>query len=333
MGVATCSIGCLPAYAHAGAVAPVLLIALRFIQGLAIGGQWGGAVLLITEHVPEEKRGYYASFAQAGVPVGVLLANSAFLCAGLLTSPDDLKDWAWRAPFVMSIALVGLGIYVHLRAQDEFARPAHESGRPQRSPVLQALLRHPREIMLGAGMFLSTTLTFYVLLTFVLAYGTSTRGLQLPYSTMLSAVLAATVANLPATFLIGRLSDHLGRRRTVMLGAALCAVWAFTLFPLLNTRSFPLIVLTVFLGKLFSNMIYVPAAALVTGLFEKSVRCSASSLSYQLGSILGGGLAPVVATALYARFDSGLGVMVYISVASLVSLCCVAFIDEHRSTQ
>lgn len=330
MGLAATLIGCLPSYAQAGAIAPIALIILRFTQGLAVGGQWGGAVLLITEHVTEAKRGYYGSYAQAGVPVGAVLANSVFLVINLLTSADAIQKWAWRLPFLFSILLVVLGIYVYVRAHDNFvtgtARPPRD-----RSPLRGAFAHHSREIALAAGIFMAGTLIFYILLTFVLAYGTSATGLRLSSATMLAAVLTAMTFSIPATFLIGRLADRLGPRRTIMLGGVLSIAWAFSLFPLLDTRSFALIVLALCLGKVTGGIIYVPAAALVTGIFERSVRCSAASLSYQIGSVLGGGMAPVIATALTARFPNGVGVMVYMAVASLIALLCAAFIDESRA--
>jgi MFS family permease len=167
------------------------------------------------------------------------------------------------------------------------------------------------------------------MLTFVLAYGTSTAGLHLSASTMLTAVLIAASAQFVLSFAIGRLADFLGCRRTIMLGAALSSLWAFSLFPLLNTRSFALIVLMMCVGKIFTAMMFVPTAGLVTGMFDRSVRCSAASLSYQIGSIFGGGLAPLIATALVAHFNSGLWVMVYISVGCLVTLLSASLIVER----
>jgi MFS family permease len=284
---------------------------------------------MITERVPESQRGFYGSFAQAGVPVGVVLANLTFLILGALTSEDDVKEWAWRIPFLLSVLLAGLGLFIHTRHEDSVARRDLAHGASGRYPALEALRRYPREILLAAGTFVGGTLVFYIMLTFVLAYGTSAAGLRLSTSTMLTAVLIASSVQFVISFVVGRLADFLGCRRTIMLGAALSSLWAFSLFPVLNTRSFTLIVLMMCVGKLFTATMFVPTAALVTGMFEKSVRCSAASLSYQIGSIFGGGLAPLVATALVARFNSVLWVMVYISAGCLITLLSAWLIVER----
>jgi MFS family permease len=328
MGISTALIGCLPSYSAIGVFAPILLVFLRFAQGLAVGGQWGGAMLMITERVPEAQRGFYGSFAQAGVPVGVVLANLTFLLMGVLTSEEAVKVWAWRIPFLLSLSLGGLALLIHSRFPDSIT-PRDLTGGMRKAPALEALRRYPREILLASGTFIAGTLAFYVMLTFILAYGTSSAGLHLSATTMLAAVLIASSLQIVTSFLIGRMSDAIGYRRTIMLGALLSSLWAFSLFPLLNTKSFGFIVLALCMGKLATTMMYVPTAALVTGMFDKSVRCTAASLSYQIGSIFGGGLAPLIATALLARFSSGLGVMVYICVGCLITLLSVSLIREH----
>src|SRR5262245_6151300 len=178
MGGGTTLIGCLPSYETAGVVAPILLVILRFVQGLAIGGQWGGAMLLITESAPPGKRGFYGSFAQAGVPVGVVLANLALLIAVEVTSPDEFVSWGWRVPFMLSIALVALGLFVKFRTQDSTAfQAARKSAPAPRSAILEAFRLHPRQILLAAGAFISGNLIFYIMITFVLAYGSGAGGL------------------------------------------------------------------------------------------------------------------------------------------------------------
>ena len=326
MGIASTLIGLLPPYRTVGILAPVSLIVLRFAQGLAIGGQWGGAVLLITESAPAGRRGFYSSFAQAGVQVGVVLANGAFLLVAASDSNDAFLSWVWRIPFIASLALVGLGLLVQLTIEETAAfraLPAH-----RRSPVIEALRLHPRNILLAAGTFIGTNTVFYILITFVVAYGSSAAGLNLPRAMMLSAVLISSVVTIPALIFFGALSDRYGRRHIFMAGAALEAIWLFALFPLIETRSFACITLAVVIGQLLNAMMYGPQAALFAELFTTRVRYSGASLGYQLGSVFGGALAPVIATTLLARYHSSVGISVYVAVACVISLVSVALLKE-----
>jgi metabolite-proton symporter len=339
MGIATTLIGLLPPYRAVGILAPVLLIVLRFAQGLAIGGQWGGAVLLITESAPAGRRGFYSSFAQAGVQVGVLLANGAFLLVGASSSNDAFLSWVWRIPFVASLALIGLGLIVQYRIEETAAfrslhqsegpdRAKHRPGARRRSPVLEALRLHPRNILLAAGAFMGTNTVFYILITFVVAYGSSAAGLNLPRAIMLSAVLISSVVAIPALIFFGALSDRYGRRRIFMAGAALEGIWVFVLFPLIETRSFVCITIAVVIGQLLNAMMYGPQAALFAELFTTRVRYSGASLGYQLGAVFGGALAPIIATTLLARYHGSVGISIYVAVACGVSLVSVALLKE-----
>jgi len=344
MGLATTLIGCLPGYATAGPVAPVLLVVLRFIQGLAIGGQWGGAMLLVTENAPKSKRGYYGAFAQAGAPVGVVLANLAFLLATAAISPDAFMAWGWRIPFISSIVLIALSLYVQLRLEDtpafkrlealkaEHVKAAMASVQPARlpvgSPVIEALRRYPRQIALAAGAFLSVQVTFYILITFVIAYGTRADGLSLPRSTMLTAVLIGSLVQVPALFGAAAFSDRFGRRGIYMTGAALMGLWAFALFPLIDTGSLLWISVAIGGGQILVAMMYGPQAALLTELFSTHVRYSGASLGYQFGAIFGGALAPIIATALLAEFASTLGISIYIGIACAITWLCIYRLGE-----
>jgi MFS family permease len=344
MGIATTLIGLLPSYRAAGVLAPVLLVVLRFAQGLAIGGQWGGAVLLITESAPAGRRGFYSSFAQAGVQVGVLLANGAFLLAGASSSNDAFLSWVWRIPFVASLALVGLGLLVQftieetaafraLRQPGEVRSAKHRPTAHRRSPVLEALRLHPRNILLAAGAFMGTNTVFYILITFVVAYGSSAAGLNLPRAMMLSAVLISSVVTMPALIFFGALSDRYGRCRVFMAGAALEGLWVFVLFPLIETRSFICITIAVVIGQLLNSMMYGPLAALFAELFTTRVRYSGASLGYQIGAVLGGALAPIIATALLARYHGSVGVSVYVAAVCGVSLISAALLKETHRTE
>ena len=334
MGGATALIGCLPSYAALGAFAPALLVVLRFLQGLAIGGQWGGAMLLVVESAPSHRRGFYGSFAQAGAPAGVVAANLAFLLVSVLTSPAEFLAWGWRVPFVLSIALVALAFYVQRRVEETPAFRRLQAARASpateraRSPIVEALVANSRQILLAAGAFLAVQVSFYVSITFVVAYGSSSDGLGLPRSTMLTSVLIASGATAPALMLFGALSDRLGRRRIYMTGSVLMALWAFAFFPLINTRSPLLITGAICVTQVINGMMYGPQAALFGELFRTRVRYSGASLGYQLGSAFGGALAPLIATAILAAYHTTLGISIYIAVASLITLVSVALLEE-----
>jgi MFS family permease len=357
MGVATTLIGCLPTYAMAGATAPVILVLLRFVQGLAVGGQWGGAMLLVTENAPPSRRGFYGAFAQAGVPVGMILANLAFLLASALLSEDAFFSWGWRVPFLSSIVLIALSLYVQLhledtpafrrlarikaehdqeeiqeRAQDEHvaAAVAAQEIAAERapSPVIEVIRRYPRQILLGGGAFLAVQVTYYILVAWIVAYGSNAQGLGLPRDLMLAAVLISSVVQLPAVFLAAAYSDRRGRRGVYMLGAVLGGIWAFALFPLVDTGNFLLITLALSLGQVFLSLMYGPQAAFLAELFSTRVRYSGVSLGYQLGAIAGGALAPTIATALWAGMGNTLGVSGYIALASALTLVSVLLLGE-----
>ena len=221
MGAATTLIGLLPTYGTIGVAAPLLLVLLRFVQGLAIGGQWGGAMLLVTENAPADKRGWYGAYAQAGAPVGVILANLAFIGVSMNMSDDAFMSWGWRLPFIASIVLIGISLYVQLRLEDteafkalqaNQAADAADSGKPTPSPVIQAIKRYPRRIMLAAGAFLSVQVTFYILIAFTVAYGLNSPTVELSRDAMLTAVLIAAGVMVPTQFWFSGLSDRFGRK-------------------------------------------------------------------------------------------------------------------------
>jgi MFS family permease len=347
MGTATTLIGFLPSYRAAGNLSPLALTLLRLMQGLAVGGQWGGAILLATESAPKSRRGLYGSIAQAGLPVGLVLANLALLIANNATSPAAFLAYGWRIPFLFSIALVGLGMFIHFRVEDTLAfrklqqaksspldavdKSSTSNGqaratRPIRgnaSPLFQAFRLYPRIILLAAGANIGAMLAFYILISYVVAYGTSSVGLQLPRSTMLAALLIAQVAFLPSIIFSGMLSDRFGRRRVVMAGVVLVGVWAFILFPMMETRSLFWITLGISVGLGFVSLSYGPLAALFAELFSTRVRYCAVSLAYQISALVGGAMAPIIATGLYAKYHSNIAISLYIAGASAMSLVCV----------
>jgi MFS family permease len=349
MGGGTTLIGLLPTYETIGIFAPLLLVLLRFVQGLAIGGQWGGAMLLVTESAPSNRRGYYGAFAQAGAPMGVILANLAFLAIGATISDDAFLSWGWRLPFLASVILIGISMYVQLHLEEtpafkeleaiKLRKQAEGSVKAfseivdpsqvnlDRSPVLEALRLYPRRIALAAGAFISIQVTFYILIAFVVAYGTNDSGLGLPRSTMLSAVLIASVVQLVVQFQAASYSDRHGRRGVYLAGAAFLGGWAFVIFPLIDTGNFFFIVIAITGGLSFMAMQYGPQAAFYTELFSTQVRYSGASLGYQIGAILGGAFAPTVAVLLWKEFGI-VYVSVYIAIAALITIGSVFMLTE-----
>ena len=282
MGAATTLIGLLPTYAAIGVAAPLILVLLRFVQGLAIGGQWGGAMLLVTESAPADQRGWYGAYAQAGAPVGVILANLAFIGVSSSMSEEAFMDWGWRLPFIASIVLIGISMYVQLRLEDTEAFKALQESQDGEasdqpiaaSPVVEAIRKYPKRIMLAAGAFLSVQVTFYILIAFIIAYGVTAPELALSRDTMLTAVLIAAAIMVPSQFYFSGLSDRVGRKQIYRWGAILTGLWGFALFPLINTGEPLMIVIAVTLGLTFLGMQYGPQAAYFTELFTTEVRYS-----------------------------------------------------------
>lgn len=335
MGAATTLIGLLPTYGTIGIAAPLLLVLLRFVQGLAIGGQWGGAMLLVTESAPANKRGWYGAYAQAGAPVGVILANLAFIGVSMSMSDEAFMSWGWRLPFLASIILIGVSLFVQLRLEDTEAfktlKAAQDSQSHSevaaRSPIVQALKKYPRTIMLAAGAFLSVQVTFYILIAFTVAYGLNSPTVNLSREAMLTAVLIASAVMVPTQFYFSGLSDRLGRKKVYRWGAILTGMWGFALFPLIDTGSLPLIVLGITMGLAFLGMQYGPQAAYFTELFSTEVRYSGASLGYQIGAIVGGALAPTVAVLLWNELGI-IFVSIYILLAALLTLWSLSLLEE-----
>ena len=336
MGISSTMIGLLPTYAMIGIAAPILLTVLRFAQGIAIGGQWGGAMLLVTESAPADKRGYYGAFAQAGAPVGVILANLALIITSSLVSEDFFLTWGWRIPFIASVILIGISMYIQLNLEDTKAFKELETSNREkqeaevaktiiRSPILEALRKYPKRIVLAAGAFLSVQVTFYILIAFLLAYGVASA--EMSRDDMLTAILISAAVMVPLQFMFSAYSDRHGRRGIFMLGAGLTAVWAFIIFPLVDTGNFYLIVLAITGGLTFLAMMYGPQAAFFTELFSTEVRYSGASLGYQLGAIIGGAFAPMIAVTLWTEYGI-FWVSVYIAFASLLALLSVFMLTE-----
>jgi MFS family permease len=333
MGVATTLVGVLPAYDVAGSLGAALLVVLRFIQGLAVGGQWGGAALLAIENAPSSKRGLYGSFVQMGVPVGIVLANGAFFVLDESISASAFEAWGWRLPFLFSVVLIILGLYVKSRLQDSPGypeRPDSDASLPEaaeESPVLIALRDRGMTIALAGGAFIASSGCFYMVITYGVGYGVNHA--HVAKSTMLLAIMLASVLMMPALAWFAALSDRYGRVGIYMSGAAATGLLSFALFPVIDTGSAVGITLIMMASMGAAAMMYGPQAALFAELFDQSIRYSGASIGYQIGSILGGGFAPIIATALYSRFASTTVIAGYMALMCAVSLACTAALGRR----
>ena len=338
MASATTLIGLLPSYAATGVFAPMALIALRCVQGFALGGHWGGATLLIAETAPKKRRGFYGSFGQAGAGTGTILSNLVFLLASAALSQGDFIAWGWRIPFVLSIVMIPIALYIHLRIEDTpaFRRLAHlkeEIGSRARlktaptasqpgpkSPVLQVFHRYPRQLALAAGTLVGIQVATYIMNVFAVAYATNPTGLNISRNILLGGILVGALTLVIGIFIGGTASDRFGRRALIMLGGALLGVWAFAFFPLIETRSTLCIMAAIGVGMLFDGLVNGPQAAFFAELFRTEVRYSGVSLAYQGGAIFGGGIAPMIATALYSHFGTTVAVSVYVAFCCLITV-------------
>jgi metabolite-proton symporter len=319
MGLGTVLIGVLPSFATIGVAAPVLLVVLRTIQGIGVGGEWGGSVLLSMEWGKKEGRGFSASWPQLGVPIGLVLSTGVVRITTGLTGSEGFDRYGWRIPFLISIVLIGVGLYVRLRVVEspEFAA-LRKSGKVVAAPILEVIKRHPKEILLSALVRMSEQAPFYLFITFVLAYGTG--QLKLGRNTLLNDTLIAAAIGLISIPLFGWLSDKLGRRRVYGTGIVLTAVFAFPYFGLLNTRSAGLVLVAIILSLVLHDIQYGPQAALIAESFDSDVRYTGAGLGYQLASVIAGGPAPLIAVALLAHFHSSTPISLYIIGCAVVSL-------------
>lgn len=327
MGVATVLIGLLPGYAAIGVAAPILLVVLRFLQGFGLGGEWGGAVLLATEHAPEGKRGLYSSFPQMGPAVGFLLANGFFLALATTLSDEQFAAWGWRVPFVASIVLVLVGLYVRITiAETPVFMRAMETQTRAKVPFWDMLRTYPLVLLLSSGGMVLAYVLFYTITTFALAYGTTNLGL--PNTTLLYCTLIAVALMGVAVPIFASLSDTLGRRKLCLAATALAALWAFPLFWLLNTGNPILIALSFSVGMVIFAMLYGPMGAFLPELYGTRLRYSGAGVSYNLGGILGGALAPIIASQLLAATGASWSISLYVAAMAVLSFVSVLLLSE-----
>lgn len=329
MGIATFLIGLLPTTSQIGIWAPILLVVLRLVQGLGVGGEWGGAVLLAVEHSPPGRRGFFGSWAQMGVPAGLLLGNVVLLPFAALLPEEQFLSWGWRVPFLASIVLIAVGLFVRLKIMESPAfRQVQESQSEANMPIVDVVREHPKNVLLAMGMRIAENGNFYIVTVFVLDYVTGELGLT--RGTALTGVIIAAAFSLFATPAFGFLSDRVGRRPVYLFGAVCSLVFAFPFFWLVDTGSSVLIWLAIVLAIVVAHdPMYGPQAAYFSELFGTRLRYSGASIGYQLASVVGGGISPLIATSLLA-FAGGhwWPVAAYMAVLSVITIVATYLASE-----
>jgi MFS transporter, MHS family, shikimate and dehydroshikimate transport protein len=326
MGIATVLIGLLPTYEAIGVAAPLLLVVLRFVQGLGVGGEWGGAVLMAVEHSPPERRGYYGSWPQMGVPAGLILSNLIFLAVAGLPEEQFLA-WGWRIPFLLSIVLVAVGLFIRLRIMESpaFSR-VKETQTEARMPIGDVVRTYPMQVLLAAGAFIVINAYFYILVSYLINYATAEAGMS--NSAIITVILISSVVSFFAMPLFAALSDRTGRRPVYLTGVVGMGISAFLLFWATDTASFWLVLPAHIFGLGALSMSYGPQAAFYAEMFGTRVRYSGISLGYQGGSIFGGALAPIIATSLFAATGTSTSIAMYIAALAVLSFVCAFVATE-----
>nr|WP_246398296.1 MFS transporter [Hansschlegelia beijingensis] len=329
MGVGTFLIGCLPTYDHIGIWAPILLVALRLMQGIGIGGEWGGAVLMVIEHAPEKKRGFYGSLVQVGFPAGVALSTATFLGLSMLPQ-DQFLSWGWRLPFLFSVILIGVGLFVRLKLVETpaFAQ-VKQTEKVARMPILEVIMGQPKTFLTAVGLKISEVAWVYVLTVFSIVYATGTLGL--PKTLILYAILLGAVLEFATLPLFGWMSDKIGRRPMYIGGALISGACALIVFPLLDTRDPAIVVISIaVIMSLTHATMFGPQAAFLPELFGTRVRYSGASLGCQIAAAISGGFAPMIATGLLAWAGATWPIALYLICLAAISLVATLYATETR---
>jgi metabolite-proton symporter len=328
MGLATFAVALVPTYASIGIWGAVILTVLRFIQGVGVGGEWGGSVLMSMEWArSDHSRGLVASWPQFGVPCGLFLANLAVLAFSQM-SGEQFLTWGWRIPFALSLVMVGVGLYIRMSILETpvFAKLLAER-KIDRTPMLTVIKRHPKEILLSALARMAEQAPFYIFTAFIFSYGIDT--LHVSRNFLLTAVLSASMLSFISIPLFGHLSDRIGRKNMYITGAAATGVFGFIYFAMLNTGSETIIFLAVILSLVPHDMMYGPQAALIAESFTGRLRYSGASLGYQLASVIAGGPAPLIATWLFGTYHSAFAIAVYIAICAIITLIATALMTDY----
>ena len=338
MGVATFAIGLLPTYASIGIAAPILLLVCRLLQGFAVGGEWGGAVLMAAEHGDEKNRGFWSSWPQAGVPLGNLMATGVLFVLAAVQSDETFEAWGWRIPFLLSAVLVLIGLYVRLQLEESpvYAEAKKEIADKKQAdshmPILEVIKSYPKEVLIAMGMRMAENISYYIFTVISISYVTT--YLDADKSMILKMLLIAAGFQFFLIPAFGALSDRVGRRPLYLTGAVGVAVWSFVFFGLLDAMTPGKVFLAVAVGLFFHSMMYAPQAAFFSELFGTSVRYTGASVGYQLASIFAGALAPIIALALLGSVEekNTTAVGIYVAIASVITIVAVLFAKETRGS-
>ncbi|MET8581428.1 MFS transporter [Streptomyces collinus] len=336
MGGATFAIGLLPTHASVGTAAPVLLTVLRLVQGFALGGEWGGAVLLVSEHGDARRRGFWASWPQTGAPAGQLLATGVLSLLTAVLSDDAFGTWGWRIPFLLSGLLVMVGLWIRLSVDEspvfkealERSESRREQGEAEKLPLVAVLRHHWRDVLVAMGARMAENISYYVITAFILVYATTSAGVS--KQTALNAVLIASAVHFAVIPAWGALSDRVGRRPVYLLGAAGIGLWMFPFFALVDTGSFGYLLLAVTVGLILHGAMYAPQAAFFAEMFATRMRYSGASIGAQFASVAAGAPAPLIATALLADYGSSTPIALYVIAAAVLTLVAVGVARETR---
>jgi MFS family permease len=317
MGVATFLIGLLPTYEQVGAAAPILLVVLRIAQGLAVGGEWGGAVLISVEHAPEARRGFYGAFPQLGVPLGLITSNLAFLILSAAMSNEQFMAWGWRIGFLISALLVVVGLYVRLKVTESPEFAAARETAPMQLPIVSVVRDHWPQVLCGTAIFTGITAMGYMAATFAIQYGSATLGLVNTF--LILAVIVGAITEVPLSLWFSAKSDDIGRHRMIVYGSVAAGIAAIFFLPVMSTAVPALVFLAMFFARISGSPMYGPAAAVAAGAFPVEVRYTGASIGYQFGAIAGGALAPIIATLILASPAGVWGVSVYLTAMVVVT--------------
>ena len=332
VGVATFLMGCLPTYGQIGSWAPTLLVVLRFLQGFAVGGEWGGAVLLVAEHSPDRSRGFWASWPQAGVPVGNMLATVVLLVLTSTLSDANFLSWGWRVAFWLSAVVVLIGYYIRTKVTDApiFVAAQQEAEQIKASSfsAVEVLRRYPRGVVTAMGLRFAENIMYYLVVTFAITY----LKVQAHADTgaILRWLLVAHAVHLVAIPLVGRLSDRIGRRPVYLIGTVATGTWGFFAFPMMDSTNHLVIMSAVVIGLLFHAFMYAPQPAMMSEMFPTRMRYSGVSLGYQVTAIVAGSLAPIIAVRLLDVYGSSVPIAIYLAGASVITLIAVYFARETK---